>query len=173
MNKAELTGYPSIDKPWLKYYSEEARNAKVPKFTIYEYLWENSKKHLNDTALNCQDRKVSYGEMFEQIERAAHAYVNLGVNPNDVVVIVTFTTPQTIYSIYALNRIGAIPNLIDPRTSSDGIRKYILETNAKYVLTLDILTQKMEQAITDTDVQKIITISTINRFTNKLLAIFK
>lgn len=173
MNKAELTGYPSIDKPWLKYYSEEARNAKVPKFTIYEYLWENSKKHLNDTALNCQDRKVSYGEMFEQIERAAHAFVNLGVNPNDVVVIVTFTTPQTIYSIYALNRIGAIPNLIDPRTSSDGIRKYILETNAKYVLTLDILTQKMEQAITDTDVQKIITISTINRFTNKLHAIFK
>ena len=24
----ELTGYPSIDKPWLKYYSEEAINAK-------------------------------------------------------------------------------------------------------------------------------------------------
>lgn len=21
----ELTGYPSIDKPWLKYYSEEAK----------------------------------------------------------------------------------------------------------------------------------------------------
>lgn len=24
----ELTGYPSIDKPWLKYYSEEEINAK-------------------------------------------------------------------------------------------------------------------------------------------------
>lgn len=25
MNAKEMTGYPSIDKPWLKYYSEEGR----------------------------------------------------------------------------------------------------------------------------------------------------
>ena len=25
----KLTGYPSIDKPWLKYYSEEAINGVV------------------------------------------------------------------------------------------------------------------------------------------------
>lgn len=24
MSEQKLTGYPSIDKPWLKYYSEEA-----------------------------------------------------------------------------------------------------------------------------------------------------
>ena len=26
MEHKKLTGYPSIDKPWLKYYSEEARS---------------------------------------------------------------------------------------------------------------------------------------------------
>ena len=35
----ELTGYPSIDKPWLKYYSGEAINALLPECTIFEYLW--------------------------------------------------------------------------------------------------------------------------------------
>ena len=25
-----LTGYPSIDKPWLKYYSKEAIEAEMP-----------------------------------------------------------------------------------------------------------------------------------------------
>lgn len=29
-----LTGYPSIDKPWLKYYSEEAINAVPTKSSI-------------------------------------------------------------------------------------------------------------------------------------------
>lgn len=29
----KLTGYPSIDKPWIKYYSEEAINAKLPEST--------------------------------------------------------------------------------------------------------------------------------------------
>lgn len=39
----ELTGYPSIDKPWLKYYSEEAINTPVPECSIYEYMLENNK----------------------------------------------------------------------------------------------------------------------------------
>ena len=34
----ELTGYPSIDKPWLKYYSEETINAPLPECTIFEYM---------------------------------------------------------------------------------------------------------------------------------------
>ena len=36
----ELTGYPSIDKPWLKYYCDEAVNGKLPECSIYEYLYE-------------------------------------------------------------------------------------------------------------------------------------
>ena len=37
-NEKQITGYPSIDKPWLKYYSEEARNAVMP-----EYIYESNK----------------------------------------------------------------------------------------------------------------------------------
>ena len=58
----QLTGYPSIDKPWLKYYSEEAIHAPLPECTIYEYLWENNKDHLDDVALNYFDRKITFGE---------------------------------------------------------------------------------------------------------------
>ena len=47
----KMTGYPSIDKPWLKYYSEEAINAPLLKCTIYEYLWENNKSFPDDIAL--------------------------------------------------------------------------------------------------------------------------
>ena len=60
MSEKELTGYPSIDKPWLKYYSEEAINAPLPECTIYEYIWENNKDHLDDIALEYYGRKVSY-----------------------------------------------------------------------------------------------------------------
>lgn len=30
MNADEMTGYPSIDKPWLKYYSSEAISGELP-----------------------------------------------------------------------------------------------------------------------------------------------
>ena len=36
MNTNQTTGYPSIDKPWLKYYSDEAINAKLPNCSMYE-----------------------------------------------------------------------------------------------------------------------------------------
>lgn len=36
----KLTWYPSIDKPWLNYYSEEAINAKLTEGSEYEYILE-------------------------------------------------------------------------------------------------------------------------------------
>ena len=59
----KLTGYPSIDKPWLKYYSEEAINAPLPECTIFEYLWRNNKEHLDESSLNFCDFKITYGEL--------------------------------------------------------------------------------------------------------------
>lgn len=39
------TGYPTIDRPWIKYYSEEASSNLLPECTIYwhydkmDFLW--------------------------------------------------------------------------------------------------------------------------------------
>ena len=56
----KLTGYPSIDKPWLKYYTEEAINAKLPECTIYEYLLVKNKDHLEDVALVYFDKILTF-----------------------------------------------------------------------------------------------------------------
>ena len=47
---ADITGYPSIDRPWLKYYSEEAIHAKVPECSMYQYLVEKNKENSEQTA---------------------------------------------------------------------------------------------------------------------------
>lgn len=36
--KMNLTGKPSVDKPWLQFYPEQLRNVEVPKMTIEEFL---------------------------------------------------------------------------------------------------------------------------------------
>lgn len=41
-----ITGYPSIDKPWLKYYPAEAAHASAPAKTAFEFVYENAKKAL-------------------------------------------------------------------------------------------------------------------------------
>lgn len=74
-----MTGYPSIDKPWLKYYSEEAVKAKLPECTIYDYIKEKNKNKLNDIALNYFDRTITYKEFFDCVEKTAKAFTALGV----------------------------------------------------------------------------------------------
>ena len=64
MNK-QITGYPSVDKPWLKFYSEEAINAPLPECTLYENLLENNKDYPKDIAIRYFSRKISYKELIE------------------------------------------------------------------------------------------------------------
>ena len=172
MQEQKLTGYPSIDKPWLKYYSEEAINAPLPECTIYEYLWQNNKDHLDDVALNYFDRKITYGELFENIEKTAKAFSALGVKQGDIIVMDTVTTPETIYAFYGLNRLGAISNMVDPRTSTEGIKHYISEVNAKLVLTIDVALPKIEKAIHGTNVQRIIVVSPADSLPQPIRALF-
>jgi hypothetical protein len=45
-------GYASIDKPWLKEYSEEAIKIDIPNISAYDYLLIQNEKNLDYYALN-------------------------------------------------------------------------------------------------------------------------
>ena len=154
-----MTGYPSIDKPWLKYYSEAAINAPLPECTAYDFLWEQNKSHLEDTALIYFDRKITYRELFKNIDNAVKAFKACGVKSGDVIVMTTVTTPEVIYAFYALNILGAISNMVDPRTSKDGISDFINEVNAEFVLTIDVAFPKIIKSVENTKVRKILLVS--------------
>ncbi len=139
-----LTGYPSIDKPWLKYYSEEAINAKMPECTIYEYLWENNKDHLDDVALIYFNRKITYKELFENIDKTAKAFVGLGVKKGDFVTIQSLSLPQVIYMIYALSKIGAVANLIYATSTPAEVTENLNETKSKIYVTIDSIYEKLK-----------------------------
>ena len=159
MEEKKLTGYPSIDKPWLKYYSEEALNTSLPECTLFEMLWGNNKDHLGDIALNYFDRKITYRQLFDGIEKTAKAFSALGVKKGETVAICSVNTPETVYALYALNRLGAVANMIDPRTNADGVKHYLEECNIRFVMTIELaypLFVKVEEAY---KIEKIISVS--------------
>lgn len=150
---------PSVCKPWLKYYSEDDIHAEMPECSLYDYLYENNRDNLDGIALNYFDREITYRELFENIQKTAQAYAAQGVKDGDIVLICAATTPEIIYSFYAMDLIGAIPNMVDPRYSPDGIREYIDEVQAEYVCTLDVAYPKVRQAVEGSGVKKVIVVS--------------
>jgi len=141
----KATGYPSIDKPWLKYYSEDSINASLPECTIYEYIRQKNGGHGNDIALMYFGKKISYSTLFQEIDKTAKAFSAIGVKSGDVVSFVAITTPELIFSLYALNKLGAVCNMIDPRMSENTISELIKKANSNVLLVLDIFSDKVEK----------------------------
>ena len=159
MEDKTLTGYPSIDKPWLKYYSTEAINAVLPECTIFEMLWKNNKDYLDDVALNYFDRKITYGQLFEGIDKATKAFAAMGVQSGEIVAICSVNTPETIYAMYALNKLGAIANMIDPRTNVDGVKHYLEECRIRFVVTIELAYPLFVKVENSYKIEKIISVS--------------
>ncbi|CUP39453.1 Uncharacterised protein [Catenibacterium mitsuokai] len=50
-SRAEQTGFPSIDKPWLKYYNKEAIHTKPFSGSIYRHILQNNQEYQDNCAL--------------------------------------------------------------------------------------------------------------------------
>ena len=155
----ELTGYASIDKPWLKHYTYDERNISFPKMNMKEYLYKRNEFNLEGIALNYYGRKISYKELFDNIEKTKISFKKMGVKKGDVVSIASPFIPEVVYSIYALNDLGAIVNLVDPRVPSQRLSKYFNGSNSKFLVLFNAAYEKVKQIENDTDLKKIILIS--------------
>ena len=82
MEEKKLTGYPSIDKPWLKFYQKETILSDVPECTVYQNLYNHNKDYPNDIALMYFGKKITYAQLFAEVENAAKAsFSSLGRAP--------------------------------------------------------------------------------------------
>lgn len=155
----ELTGLASIDKPWQKFYSEETITSDLPKMTMYDYICQDIEKYLDKIALNYFDKKITYLEFLDNIEQTADALLQYGVKKGDIVSVIMPTTPESIYLLYGLNKIGAVGNFIDPRTSEKGLEKYITEAKSSLVFVLDSVSDRVKSLKEKNLVDTIVNIS--------------
>lgn len=139
------TGMSSIDKPWLKNYSEDAIIETVPKMTIYEYLKSCIEDDPDAVLIEYFGRKITSREILESINEYAKKFSNLNVKKGDYVALALPNTPESVYCIYALNKIGAIPCNIDPRENYDDLKRDIVNANAKYCVGTDMTYSKLKE----------------------------
>lgn len=153
------TGYPSIDKPWLKYYSEEAINTPLPECSIYEYMWDNNKDYPSDIAINYMGRKITYKELFENIDKTASAFIKAGVKEKEIVTVALPSIPEALYCVYALNKIGAVANMIHPLAGKKETLNYLNEVKSRVAVIFDGAYDTIVNDIDKTSVEKVVVAS--------------
>lgn len=159
MKEQKLTGYPSIEKPWLKYYSEEAINAPLPEGSMYDYVYENNVDRQKNTILNYLGKKVSVYEFFDNIQNLSKAFYANGIRKGDIVTLISLVTPETIYTIYALNYLGVVVNSVYLSMSESEIVDTVKKTNSKMIVALDLVLDKLASIEKEMPVEKVIVLS--------------
>jgi len=60
-------------------------------------------------AIECEDRRVTYRELFEQVNRVGNALRSLGVRPEERVFLLLLDTPEFASIFFGAIKIGAVP----------------------------------------------------------------
>ena len=85
------TGYPSIDKPWNRYFNQidGGNTVEVPTETIYNYLKKCNADNLDGYALDFFGHKITYGELFDRVEKVAVSMRELGIQEDEIISIIS------------------------------------------------------------------------------------
>lgn len=142
-------------EPWYKYYNGKMK-LEYPDETIYGLISKTADKYPYINAYEYYGKKVTYKEFIMKIKKTASALLELGIKEGDRVTICMPNTPVAIITFYAINMIGATTSMIHPMSSKNEIEFYLNESKSKYVLTIDLVYDKIMSIIDNTSVVKII-----------------
>lgn len=134
MNADEMTGYPSIDKPWLKYYSKEFINKPLKKCTVYQNVYTSNSEHMSDIALIYFNNKISYRTLFREVDRCAYSLKCMGIQSGDIISLCTAETPESIYLLLAANKLGAVCNFVNPFLQKNNYYRELTRHIVKFCL---------------------------------------
>ena len=118
----------------------------------YDYLLDQNKNYMDLTALSFGERKITYEEMHDRIEKYVRLLYAKGVRQGDIIGICALNTPESVYLIYALDIIGAITVGYNFFDNKEKIKKDIELTKPKMVITVDMFYsnfKKFEEIIWD------------------------
>ena len=137
----------SSSAPWLKYYGTTPATLNYPQLTMYQMVAAAARTYPENTAYLFMGKPTKFSAFLDRVNAAAKGLYRMGIRKGDKVTICMANTPQAVDCFYALNRIGAIPNMIHPLSAPKEIAFYLNFSKSKAILTLDQFYYKVEEIL--------------------------
>ncbi|AKF24035.1 long-chain fatty acid--CoA ligase [Sulfurovum lithotrophicum] len=106
---------------------------EYPYSNFYEFLLAQAQKRKRKVALFDGDRKITYGALLENVDRLASFFAANGVGEGDRVALFLRNSPEFIYTVFAVSKIGAIIVPVNTFLKEDEL-SYILKDSESTVL---------------------------------------
>lgn len=162
LKKIKLSGYPTIDKPWMVNYNQNELGKKIPKRTVYQEVYNNNIAFPNDLALEFFGNKINYSTFFKNIDATSKAFQEYGIKKGDFVTICAAGVPETVYSFYALSKLGAVANMIAPHFEKKDLIARISDCESNTLIIMDEFYPELKEAIKNSRIKNIVILPTLN-----------
>ena len=124
-------------QPWLKFFGETPQSLDYPDLSMHELFRKNCAQCPETDGLIFFGKKTPRPVLDKKITFMSQKFERIGIKKGDTVIICLPNTPQAVVSIYALNRLGAIPSPVHPLSAPGEIEAYAKLVSAKTAITLD------------------------------------
>ena len=151
-----------VKTPWYDFYDGVKPHLEYPDISIYNMLEDSMKNREDYISYNYYGTKKTYKEFIAQIDKCARALKSLGIKATERVSICMPNTPEAIIAFYAINKIGAVANMIHPLSAENEIKYFLNISKSKYVIAIDIAFNKINHIANDTNLKKCIIVSAKN-----------
>lgn len=148
-----------IKTPWYKFYNGVKKHLEYPDTSLYQMIKDSCDKHPKHISYNYFGNKKTYEQFMKQIDQCAKAFKSLGIKYKDKVSICMPNTPEAMISFYALNKVGAIANMIHPLSAENEIKYYLNLVQSEYVICIDLSFNKINHIANQTALKKCIVVS--------------
>lgn len=158
------TGYPSIDKPWLKYYSEDKLLEDVPEMSIFQYALLSNLPNMNNVSLDIRSSendfkmgfKITYKNFFEKVELLAKSLQEIDIKIDEIIPLIVPNVPEARYLIYANSYIGSTSYPISPLLPPEQLSNLIVNENIKTVFLFEGFYEKYKEVLKKSSIDNII-----------------
>ncbi len=145
------------NKIWLKHYTQgvpeklEYKNLFLP-----DFLKQAKKEIGSKDALIFQGYKMSYTELSDMVDKFATYLDSIGIKKGDVVAILLPNLIPCVVAFYSILKVGAIAVMNNPLYSDRELEYQFVDSGAKALITLDLLSNRMIDLRKKTKIKEII-----------------
>ena len=134
----------SVKAPWIKNLGGVPAHLEYFQGSMYDKVAQIAVNYPNYIAYDFMGGKVKYKDFIRKVDECARALAAIGVKEGERVTICMPNAPQAVIMFYAVNKVGAVANMVHPLSSEKEIEFYLKESASAVCITLDRFYGKFE-----------------------------
>lgn len=161
---SNLRGYPSVDRPWLKYYDRQFNENDIPDMSIYQLAYNSNISNMDSTAIDLRSSmndynkgiKISYKTFFKRIMMSAKSSKVLGIKKDEIVPFILPNVPEARILVYSSSVLGSITYPVSPLMPVNQLEEFISNNEIKNLFIFEPFYEKYSKALKRTNLANII-----------------